>query len=73
MIYKYLNNLEAIWLELCCLKIKYFCFVSSTDPGSPSALLGLFTRCIDLAWDTDISNLIIAGDLNADFVRNQTH
>ena len=65
--------MEAIWLEIRCLNRNFLLCVCYRHPDQPVSFCDSLQESIDRAWDTGISYLIVAGDLNADPVKNKTH
>ena len=66
-----INGIECIWLELK-LKSKTVLFsVIYRPPNSTSDVTNDIERSIDLAVDTNISTILITGDLNLNYLENQ--
>ena len=66
-----INAIECIWLELK-LKSKTVLFsVIYRPPNSTPDVTNEIERSIDLAVDTNISTILITGDLNLNYLENQ--
>ena len=61
-----LEGLEAMWLEIRCHNNKFLLCVLYRPPNSPAAFWDRLQESIDLAYETNIRNLLITGDINAD-------
>ena len=66
-----LNQIEALWLEIRCLNKKFLLCVCYRPPDQHAQFWEYFQESMDLAKQTGIVNIIIAGDLNADPVKNR--
>ena len=61
-----IRNLEAMWLEIRIHNIKFLLCTVYRPPNDSIEFWNLLQQSIDLAKETDITSLVITGDLNAD-------
>ena len=65
-----INGIEAMWLELRCVNKKMLLCVCYRDPNSLVIFWDHFSDSIELAKESNINDIIITGDLNADPIGN---
>ena len=61
-----IQNLEVMWLEIRAHNNKFLLCIAYRPPNAGQDFWDSFQASLDLAKNTDISNLVITGDLNAD-------
>ena len=65
-----INALEAVWLELSVKSKKVLVAGIYRPPNSNSAYMDLIKESVDRAYNTNIVDIIIAGDFNFDMALN---
>ena len=61
-----LDDLEAMWLEIRCHNNKFLLCVLYRAPNSNLTFWDKLQESVDLALDSNIKRILIAGDINAD-------
>ena len=61
-----IRNLEAMWLEIRVKNIKFLLCTVYRPPNDSTEFWELFQQSLDMAKQSNITSLVITGDLNAD-------
>ena len=61
------NQIESIWVELTLEAKSILLGLFYRPPNSPASAIGDIKTSIDLAFDSNIKNIIIAGDFNLNY------
>ena len=62
------NQIESIWVELTLEAKSILLGLFYRPPNSPASAIGDIETSIDLAFDSNIKNIIIAGDFNLNYL-----
>ena len=61
-------TIESVWIEISHLGMRFLYGTFYRPPNSPVSLWSDIENSIDLAYNSNINNIIIVGDFNADFL-----
>lgn len=65
-------NVECVWIELSIKGYKYLYGTFYRPPYSPASVWNDNMYSIELGFNTNIKNIIITGDLNANLLSSNT-
>lgn len=68
-----LPNIECIWVEVTVHHRKFLLGTFYKPPNSPSQILSVIEDSISLAFDSNINEVFITGDLNLDTLKNASN
>lgn len=68
-----LPSVESVWVELHVSGTVLLLGAFYRPPNSPSSLWQDIEHSIDLAFSTNYSNIVITGDLNVDYLKQNPH